>query len=129
MSYLTYEEYQNMGGQLSDSAFTSYLWDVESKLNYLTNNRIKYFTDIPEAVKVLIYKLINLYEKNNESFNQISNITGYSNGIETFSFASSKNSSKGSTSFDEKINAIVKEYLSQYPELMYRGKNQWKQKL
>ena len=131
MSYLTYEEYQNMGGQLSDSAFTSYLWDVESKLNYLTNNRIKNLEEIPEAVKRLVFKLVSLYDSSfsGSETAQLGNLSSYSNGIESFSYNTSNDNGDGSTSFDNRISSIIKEYLSEYPELLYRGRNQWKQKL
>lgn len=130
MSYLTYEEYQNMGGQLSDSAFTSYLWDVESKLNYLTNDRIKKLEEVPEAVKRLIFKLISLYDSTFSSSpsTQLGGISSYSNGIESFSYNVPNDSGNGSTSFDNRIIAITTEYLSEYPELLYRGRKQWKQK-
>lgn len=131
MSYLTYDEYLNMGGKPCDSAFFSYLFDVESKLNYLTNNRIKNLDEIPDSVKKLTFKLISLYDANfsHDPNSQTRNLTSYSNGIESFSYDNSNNTSAGSTSFDNRINAIVKEYLSDHPELLYRGRNQWKQRL
>ena len=134
MSYLSYVEYQEYGGLLNETAFSSYLYDVESKLNYLTNNRIKELADIPEAVKRLEYKLIGMYEQLNGGSGNTSlmlqPLSSYSNGIESFSYAiDSSNSSKGSTNYDARINCVVQEYLSEYPELLYRGRRQWKQKL
>lgn len=129
MSYLTYDEYQEYGGTLSGTAFSSYLYDVESKLNYVTNNRIKKLEVIPEAVKRLEFKLIGIYSSisNNDptGINQLKQLASYSNGIESFSYiAGDSNSGLGSTSIDNQINAIIKEYLSEYPELIYRGRHQ-----
>ena len=128
MGYLSYIEYKNMGGELEETAFSSLLLDVESKLNYLTNGRIKLLEDVPEAVKTLVFKLICFYNTNSQGVEEnanMSNITSYSNGIESFSYGNnSENSSKGSTSFDDKILSIIKEYLWEYPELLYRGRKQ-----
>lgn len=128
MSYLSYNEYKTMGGELEESAFSSLLFDVESKVNYLTNGRIAKLDTIPQAVKTLIYKLICFYNTNSQGVTEnanMGNLTSYSNGIETFGYVTdSNNSTKGSTSFDVKILAIIKEYLWEYPELLYRGRKQ-----
>ena len=132
MSYLTYEEYQNMGETLDEVAFNSLLSDVESKVNYLTNGRIAKLNTVPQAVKMLIYKLICFYSTNSQGVTEnanIGNLTSYSNGIETFGYAAGTDSMlKGSTAFDDKILAIMKEYLWEYPELLYRGRKQWSQR-
>ena len=128
MSYLTYEEYQNMGGTLNEIAFNSLLSDVESKVNYLTNGRIIKLDTIPQAVKTLIYKLICFYNTNSQGITEnanMSNLTSCSNGIETFGYSTGTDDMlKGSTSFDSKILSIIKEYLWEYPELLYRGRKQ-----
>ena len=128
MSYLTYEEYQNMGGTLNEIAFNSLLLDVESKVNYLTNGCITKLDTIPQAVKTLIYKLICFYNTNSQGVTEnanIGNLTSYSNGIETFGYSTGTDDMlKGSTSFDSKILSIIKEYLWEYPELLYRGRKQ-----
>lgn len=132
MSYLTYAEYQEMGGTLDEVAFNSLLLDVESKVNYLTNGRISKLDTIPKAVKSLVFKLICFYNTNNQGVAEnanTANLTSYSNGIETFGYASvTDDMLKGSTSFDNKILAMMKEYLWEYPELLYRGRKQWIQR-
>lgn len=132
-SYLTYAEYKEYGGLLDESAFSSYLFDVESKLNYITGNRIKQLDEIPEQVKRLEFKLIKLYQTLNGSNSneagliQTQTVSSYSNGIETFSYSSPNNgSSTGSTSMDSILYATIREYLVDYPELLYRGRKQWK---
>lgn len=132
MSYLTYTEYISMGGTLDEVAFNSLLLDVESKVNYLTNGRIGKLETIPQAVKTLIYKLICFYNTNSQGVTEnanVGNLTSYSNGIETFGYASvTDDMLNGSTSFDNKILAMMKEYLWEYPELLYRGRKQWIQR-
>lgn len=132
VSYLSYDEYKTMGGELEESAFSSLLFDVESKVNYLTNGRIAKLETIPQAVKTLIFKLICFYNTNSQGVTEntnVGNLTSYSNGIESFGYATNgDNSFKGSTSFDNKILSIMKEYLWEYPDLLYRGRQQWNQK-
>lgn len=133
MGYISYEEYISYGGSLDSTAFANYQFEVESKMNYLTNNRIKLLEEIPECVGRLEVKLIGLfYELNNGSnksgLAQTQNLVSYSNGIESFGYGgvSGSSSKSGSTSIDNTIYAIMSEYLSEYPELLYRGRRQWK---
>lgn len=131
MSYLTFAEYTTMGGQLSQPIFNSIVMDVESKLDYLTNGRIQNFTEIPIEVKNLEFKLVTLYDKTHSDINdadfKASEISSYNNGIESITYNVTQNSEnmKGSTNYEAKIIAMIKEYLWKYPELLYRGRKQY----
>ena len=118
MNYLSYNEYVELGGAVDESTFNRLMMDVESKLNYLTNGRLTKLDEVPVAVKKLIVKLIAVYKDSESSVNAV---TSYSNGIESFGYKVDDNSSSGSTSVDRKIYSIVKEYLWEFPELLYRG--------
>lgn len=58
--YLTYEEYQNMGGALEETTFNNLEFEAEALINWYTFNRLKNDLTIPEPVKRLMYYLINL---------------------------------------------------------------------
>lgn len=58
--YLTYAEYQTMGGTLDEATFDDFEFEAEALVNWYTFNRLKNDTDIPEAVKRLMRYLINL---------------------------------------------------------------------
>ena len=58
--YLSYEEYQNMGGTLNDTAFSEYEFEAESLVDWYTFNRLQKQTTYPEAVKRCVYALIKL---------------------------------------------------------------------
>lgn len=60
--YLTYEEYQNMGGTLDEATFNDYCFEAEAKINWYTFNRLKHDTTFPEEVKRCVYKLIKLLQ-------------------------------------------------------------------
>jgi len=61
--YLTYEEYQNMGGQLDDTAFTKLEFEARSYVDSVTFNRLvrNPLTTIPEELKHCMYDLVELF--------------------------------------------------------------------
>lgn len=58
--YLTYEEYQSMGGTLDSVSYGNYEFEAEALINWYTFNRLKNDTVYPEAVKRLMKYLIDL---------------------------------------------------------------------
>lgn len=60
--YLTYEEYQNMGGTLDETTFNDYRFEAEAKINWYTFNRLRHDTTFPEEVKRCVYQLIKLLQ-------------------------------------------------------------------
>lgn len=120
--YLSYEKYKELGGTLNDTTFLQHEIEIEAKLDYLTNGRIKKLDIIPEAVINLCFKLnISFWEQT--EIDGVKNITSYSNGIESFSYSATD--SQGKNIVDANIIKVVNEYLWEYPELLYRGKKQW----
>ena len=120
--YLSYEKYKELGGTLNDTTFLQHEIEVEAKLDYLTNGKIKKLDTIPEAVINLCFKLnISFWEQT--EIDGVKNITSYSNGIESFSYSTTD--SQGKNIADANIIKVVNEYLWEYPELLYRGKKQW----
>lgn len=120
--YLSYEKYKELGGTLNETTFLQHEIDIETKLDYLTNGRIKKLNAVPEAVINLCFKLnISFWEQ--AEIDGVKNITSYSNGIESFSY--SITDSQGKNIADANIIKVVNEYLWEYPELLYRGRKQW----
>ena len=56
--YLTYAEYQNMGGTLDETAFNNIEFEAESIINYYTFNRLKNEEEQGTEVKMLMMYLI-----------------------------------------------------------------------
>ena len=120
--YLSYEKYKELGGTLNDTTFLQHEIEVEAKLDYLTNGRIRKLDTVPVAVINLCFKLnISFWEQT--EIDGVKNITSYSNGIESFSYSTTD--SQGKNIADANIIKVVNEYLWEYPELLYRGKKQW----
>lgn len=68
--YLTFTEYQNMGGTLDETAFNDLEFDAESTVNWYTFNRLKRpeWAEAlnSEELKSCMYQLIRLKQMENE---------------------------------------------------------------
>jgi hypothetical protein len=60
--YLTYEEYQNMGGTLNETAFADFEFEARTQVDWYTFTRLQNETELPEAVKRCVYALIRLLQ-------------------------------------------------------------------
>lgn len=58
--YLTYEEYQSMGGTLDETTFNDLEFEAEALVNWYTFNRLKKDTTFPDELKRLMKYLIGL---------------------------------------------------------------------
>lgn len=124
MKYLTFEEYQDLGGKCSKDVFPSLQFDTESKMDYITSGRLSKMVDelesVPESVQMLEVKLIDIENASSNSAKQGPGLTSYSNGIESFGYDTSKDSEE---MLAEKFSTLMKQYLyPEYPELFYRGR-------
>lgn len=86
--YLSYQEYQSMGGTLEETTFNDIEFEAEAYVNWVTFNRLKKDTEYPEALKRCMYALIRLVQ------NKIAALTpqqGGSQGGTTLGVASQSN--------------------------------------
>lgn len=58
--YLTYEDYQSMGGTLDETAFNDFEYEAETIVNWYTFNRLKEETEYPPELAHCMYRLIML---------------------------------------------------------------------
>lgn len=61
--YLTFEEYQNMGGTLDQTAFTDFEMEAEAIVDWYTFNRLQNDSTYPTKLKQCMYKLIKLAQE------------------------------------------------------------------
>lgn len=66
--YLSYEEYNLMGGTLDEISFNRFEFQAESQINYATFGRLKSDKTIPTEVKRLTHYLVDLMEKKAAAF-------------------------------------------------------------
>lgn len=122
MSYLTFEEYQKLGGKCTQDAFPTLQYDTEIKMDYITYGKLSKLMSkldtIPLNVQMLEVKLIDILNVTNTS--RDTSITSYSNGIESFGYTSDKDAEDY---LIEKFKSVMMQYLyPEYPELFYRGR-------
>lgn len=58
--YLTYAEYQTMGGTLDETTFNDFEFEAETLVDWYTFNRLKKETTYPEVLPRLMYHLIKM---------------------------------------------------------------------
>lgn len=124
MGYITFEEYKNLGGECSEKSFPLLQFDCEEKMDYITSGRlskmIKKNEIVPESVKMLEVKLVNIENSSSGTSQQTPGLNSYSNGIESFGFDTSKDSE---VLLLNKFSDLMLQYLyPEYPELFYRGR-------
>ena len=64
MTYLTYEEYTEIGGTLDLTAFNRNIDRACGIIDNVTHNRIEYMADVPQRVKVLCRDLVEYLARN-----------------------------------------------------------------
>ena len=120
MAYITFEEYVSLGGKCTEDTFPLLQYDIEALMDFVTENRLSKLVDklgyVPEEVKMLEVKLVNT----SSSKSSKEGVSSYSNGIESFSYDTSKSSID---SMKETVSKKMLQYLyPKYPELFYRGR-------
>ena len=125
MGYLTFEEYQQLGGKCPEDAFPNLQFDIESKMDYITEGRLSEMIIglgiVPKEVQMLEVKLVNIdYSSSSSNEQSSAGLTSYSNGIESFGYDTNKNEDD---SLQENCKTLMMQYLyPKYPELFYRGR-------
>lgn len=82
--YLTYAEYQDLGGTLEELPFNILELECRKRIDRRTQNRLTSEDEIPDEVKVCLYKMIENITSYQEGINKAQkgisseNIDGYS---------------------------------------------------
>lgn len=124
--YLTYFEYQEMGGALDNAAFKRFSFRAESLLNQYTYRRLIGEKDIPDAVKSVMFELISIAEQQEQELSNKGAVTSYSNdGVsETYSTMSPDTvyQSLGSQVSNIITQGLSGVYNSKKQRLLYKGR-------
>lgn len=78
--YLTFAEYQEMGGKLDETTFNDYEFQAEAKVDWYTFNRLKKDKTYPEQLKKCMYCLIKLIDLQMSALNPGGSESGSSGG-------------------------------------------------
>lgn len=85
-SYITYIEYKELGGKLSEEAFPNAERKAQRYLDSFTFNRIQYLTSIPDVVKEVLVEFIDRSDSYGNQSLDGDIISSYSNGIEKLEY-------------------------------------------
>lgn len=117
--YLTFAEYQTIGGTLNETAYNKYSFRATSIIDNATHERIKAMLVVPDAV---LYLERDVIECLNDNDNNISSKSQSVGGVsESESYKAPTEEEK-----DKKINDLIIDYLSLIIDdngtsLLYRG--------
>lgn len=122
MTYLTYEEYSNMGGVLDLTAFNRNIDRACGIIDNATHNRIECMMEVPKRAKALCRDLVEYLANDFGSSKQISNHSQSAGGVsESESFVIRSAEERAG-----EIDDMVKDYLLNEVDdngtpLLYRG--------
>lgn len=66
--YLSYAEYQNMGGTLDETAFNDLEFQAECEVDWYTFNRLRNEAELPDVLKRCMYSLIKLISEQQQAY-------------------------------------------------------------
>ena len=85
-SYITFEEYEHLGGTVSKDAFPIIERKAQRWLDEFTFNRIPLLPEVPDEVKEVLCEFINNMDDFDKQKKDGDVIESYSNGVESLSF-------------------------------------------
>ena len=111
--YLTYAEYQQLGGSaIGSTPFNLLEFEARRRIDIRTFNRLHKAETIPEEVKLCEYALINAIASYNESLNGISgNIASETTDGYSVSYITSKDTKAIIEAKANELNDIIRNYL------------------
>lgn len=89
--YLTYDEYQELGGTLEEMPFNILEFEARKQIDMRTQNRLHNVDTIPNEVKMCMYQLIDRINNYNDSINSATNSNGSISSEQTDGYSISYN--------------------------------------
>ena len=112
--YLNYNEYKNIGGELSETAFNRYIIRAECYLDRETFGRVKDLKPVPDAVRYCIRDITDMMSAQSGN-----NVSSWSNDGVSVSYNTNEEQARA-------FHSVLSEYLSDEVDkngtpLLYRG--------
>lgn len=111
--YLTYEEYQGLGGVIPETPFNLLEFEARRKIDIKTQDRLKGFEsdEIPQEVKLCEYALINSIVIFSNSMNNAGNIASENTDGYSVSYITASQISQVVMSKNKELDDIIRTYL------------------
>lgn len=107
--YLTFEEYQELGGTLEEMPFNILEFKAQKEIDKYTFGRLHDLEEYPNEVKLCIFDLMNIVN----SYNSLIENTGISGeNTDGYSVSYSGVSSENAKSFNADVKTSIRNYLS-----------------
>lgn len=110
MDYLTFDEYQEWGGKLDETAFKRLSYKASRKIDRQTFNRLHNDTEIGEPVKRLMFELIGVINNSDTTSESYSPAIA-SEGNDGYSVSYASGTIMTPEASDKKIESLIEEYL------------------
>jgi hypothetical protein len=110
MAYLTFAEYEALGGKITSSSFSNLERKARRKLDYFTQDRLTSLTVISSDIKECMADFIDKISISTEN----GNITSYSNGIESISYSENQTDALNDELYQIAIEYLPIEYITTY---------------
>lgn len=113
MAYLTYDEYEQMGGQLSEAAFSTLEFRASKALDALTHGRVMNEQPVRMAVKQAVYALISAMQMDDENASAYGgrDVQSMSNDGVSVTFASGAQGAEAVRAQSARYNNVLKAFL------------------
>jgi len=112
--YLTYQEYKNLGGTLSQALFNILEFEARRRIDLRTQNRIKDNKNIPQEVKMCEYQIIEnigTYNSSKEIVQENGNVSSVSTDGYSESYITPVQIKDLFKSKEDEIKSIIRTYL------------------
>lgn len=122
MTYLTYEEYSNIGGICDLTAFNRNIDRACGIIDNATHNRIEYMAEVPQRAKALCRDLVEYLARNNTNEIAVTSRSQSAGGVsESESYVT-----KTDVELQAEIDNMIADYLMAETDdngtpLLYRG--------
>ena len=121
MTYLTYEEYSNMGGVLDITAFNRYIDRACAMIDNRTQSRLECFEELPQIVKVVCADLVDYIATNTVDKPIVTSKSQSAGGVSESESYATKNAEDYSADFDRIFEPLAVVKTKNGISILYRG--------
>lgn len=120
MTYLTYDEYKQIGGTLDETAFSRCLARACAIIDVKTHGRLVEFTKKPELVQVVCADLVDYLALNNTG-KAVTSVSQSAGGVSESESYATKTADDYITDIDRILEPLASITTSTGVSLLYRG--------
>lgn len=121
MVYLTYDEYEEIGGTIDSAAFNRNIDRACAMVDVRTQSRLQKFETIPDIVKVVCRDLVEYITENKVEKPNVSSRSQSAGGVSESESYTVKTATDFSSDLDRIFEALIPVETANGVSIMYRG--------